>query len=207
MRGWRRMRGVALVAAALTTAGCSQAGALGDVLGGVLNPQGGSEAQLQGDVVGVSTSQQYLQVRLPDGRTANVRFDNRTQVVYRQQTYPVTALERGDVVSLRVQQTSQGELYTDQILVTQSVQEINGTGGGAAAVGQYMQLSGTVGAVDTQRGMFELRGSGGAAVWVSLPYNASSTTTSRFRTLRSGQAVRIGGRYVSQQRFELETFL
>jgi hypothetical protein len=203
----KRLRGVALIGALAAGGGCAQAGALGDVLGGVLNPQGGNEAMLQGDVQFVDTNRQYLQVRATNGQMANVRFDNRTQVVYQQRAYPVTALERGDEISLRLQQTQQGELYTDQILVTRSVQEISGVSGGNTSNRQYMQLTGYVGQIDSQRGMFLLRAQDGSSLWVALPYNTSSTNVSRFQRLRTGDSVRVGGYMIANDRLELETFL
>lgn len=205
MTALRRWRGVALLGVALSAGGCAT-GALGDVLGGVLNPQGSSnERMLQGDVVAVSTSQQVLQVRTPNGQTANLRFDNRTQVVYQQQTYPVTALERGDQVSVTVQQTQQGEYYASQVLVTRSIQEATGTTSGTGSR-QYMQLQGNVGQIDASRGLFELRVQGQGSLWVSLPYNTSSTNVTRFQRLRAGDYVRVAGYMIANDRLELESF-
>ena len=42
---------------------------------------------------------------------------------------------------------------------------------------------------------------------VSLPYNPRSTDVDRFRRLRSGDNVRLSGRLLNAQRFELEQFL
>lgn len=192
-----------MLAVMVAAGGCAQ-GALGDVLGGVLNPGAGNERLLQGDVQFVDASRQYLQVRMTDGQTANVRYDERTQVVYQQRAYPVTALERGDEISLRLLQTQQGELYTDQIVVTRSIQEIGGTG--QAGNRQYLQMQGTVGQIDAQRGMFELRTQTGA-LWVSLPYNAPSTVVTRFQRLRTGETVRVGGYQIASDRLELANFL
>jgi hypothetical protein len=205
----RRLRSTALVGLAVAASGCAS-GALGDVLGGVLNPQGTSnERLLQGDVQYVDTNQQTLQVRMTNGQTANVRFDSRTQVVYQQQSYPVTALERGDQVSVSLQQTQQGEYYATQVLVTRSVQDANGVSQGTSGTSgrQYMQLDGTVQQVDLQRGMFALRMQNNSTVWVSLPYNAGNTTVSRFQRLRNGDYVRLGGYLIANDRVELSTFM
>jgi hypothetical protein len=206
MTALRRLRGVALLGAALSMGGCAT-GALGDVLGGVLNPQGGSGEQLvQGDVVVVNTSQQVLQVRMQNGQTANLRFDNRTQVVYQQQAYPVTALERGDEVSVTVQQTQQGEYYASQVLVTRSIQEANGTSSNTGSR-QLMQLQGNVGQIDAARGMFELRVQNQGTLWVSLPYNTSSSNVTRFQRLRAGDYVGVRGYLIANDRLELESFM
>jgi hypothetical protein len=196
------------MAALMLSAGGCAAGGLGDVLGGVLNPQGTSnERLLQGDVQYVDTNQQVLQVRTTSGQTANVRFDSRTQVVYQQQTYPVTALERGDEVSVSLQQTQQGEPYAAQVVVTRSVQEATGVNNSGSGGRQYMQLEGQVGQIDTQQGVFQLRSQNGGYLWVSLPYNTSSTNVSRFQRLRAGDYVRVGGYMIANDRLELQSFL
>lgn len=50
---------------------------------------------------------------------AYVNYDNRTQVVYNNQGYAVTALEPGDIVNMRISQTGNNQYYTDYIQVTQ----------------------------------------------------------------------------------------
>lgn len=187
--------------AMLGSAACAELGALEDVLGGVLGAgtQGG---ELVAEVQRVETGTQQIQVRTQDGQMGAVGYDNRTQVVYQQQQYPVTALEAGDIVAMRLQEDNLGNLYTDYIQVRQSVQERTGTG----AAGQLQRIEGTVGQIDTQRGLFELHGQQGESTVVSLPYNPRSEDVERFRRLRSGDRVRVEGRFVSQTRFELERF-
>jgi hypothetical protein len=77
-------------------------------------------------------------------------------------------------------------------------------------VGAPLRLEGTVGAIDHQRGWFELRPNGTAAsqpaVTVSLPFNARMNDAQRFQQLRSGQYVQLQGRYISPTRFEVENF-
>lgn len=200
----RRARAaICAVGVAVSTAACAGT-PLGDVLGGVLSPQSGTnDGEIGGEIRQVDTRGQQLQLRLQDGRVATVLYDNRTQVVYQQQQYPVTALEPGDYVIVRLQQTSGGQAYTDYIYVQQSVQERTGqTGGGYGA----QRVDGYVGGIDYQRGQFELRLQNQTIV-VTLPYNPGSTTVDRFRRLRQGEYVRIEGRLVSQGRFELDRFV
>ncbi|HYW08471.1 MAG TPA: hypothetical protein VE913_16040 [Longimicrobium sp.] len=210
------MRGVVVCAALLSATGCASAGPIGDIIGGVLSQgqgqgQGqrqGQQGEVYGEVQGVDTRQQYVQIRTQDGRTANVRFDQRTRVIYQQQEYAVTNLERGDVVNMRLQQDQQGNLYTDYIQVSQSVQDRNGTNnntGSGSSTGQIQQFTGTVGQVDTQRGVFELRTQQGTLV-VALPYRPSAQDDQRFRSLRAGQSVRVQGRMVANGRLELDRF-
>ena len=203
---------LAALAALLATTACSQAGAIGDILGGVLAPQGQGQgqgtSQATGEILGVDPNQQIIQIRTQQGQTGNVYFDQNTRVVYQQREYPVTALERGDVVTLQIQQDQRGAAYTNYVLVQQSVQDRGGTSsggtynGGASAVQRF---AGTVSSLDLQRGTFVLRTQQGNAQ-VVLPYNLSSSDRQRFQSLRNGQSVTLDGRMVAQGRIDLERF-
>ncbi len=213
---------VAALATLLSAAGCSQAGAIGDILGGVLAPQGqgtgtGQGSQVAGEIQGVDTQRGILQLRTQSGQTGNVYFDQNTRVIYQQREYPVTALERGDVVAMSIQQDQRGNAYTNYIQVQQSVQERTGqttqngtynggTYNGGTSNASVQRFSGTVGYIDTQRGVFELRTQNGAAQ-VALPYNVNSQDNQRFRSLRSGQNIVVDGRMVAQGRIDLERFV
>ena len=206
---------IAALATMLTATGCSQAGAIGDILGGVLGPQGqgqgqGQGGQVVGEVQGVDTRQQFIQIRTQNGQTGNVFFDQNTRVVYQQREYNVSALERGDVIALQVQQDQRGNAYTNYIQVQQSVQDRGGTSQGGTYNGGsntgVQRFQGTVGNIDTQRGTFELRTQQGAAL-VALPYGVSSQDSQRFRSLRNGQNVTLDGRFVSQGRIEFQRFI
>jgi hypothetical protein len=114
-------------------AGGGGMGGLGDILGSVLGGatgqgQGQQQAQtVQAEVQQLDTQRQRLSIRTSQGQTGTVLYDQQTVVVYRQQQYPVTALERGDVVNLQLQQTSQNDVYVSRVDVVQSVQERQGT--------------------------------------------------------------------------------
>lgn len=118
----RRLAAPALMLFAL--AGCS-GGGLGDILGGVLNSPSsrGGTATLDVEIVANDTQRQLLQVRTNDGREGVIRWDSGTEVVYNNERYSAAALERGDLVQMRVQETRDGELYTDYVYVTRSAQE------------------------------------------------------------------------------------
>src|SRR2546423_15582416 len=119
-------RGARSVAAVLlfgALSACSQAGALGSVLGSVLGGGmggGGQGSQVSGYVQGVDTRSQQLYLQQPGGQTVTLVFDNNTQVVYNNQRYPVTSLERGDEVTARVQSSNNGAYYTDLVQVDRS---------------------------------------------------------------------------------------
>lgn len=204
----KHLRTLAVAAAALTGAGCSQMGPIGDILGGVLTPAGQTgNGDLAGEVRFVDTRSQAVGLRTEDGRTGNVRFDDRTRVVYQQQQYPVTSLEQGDYVSMRVQQTQGGELYTDVIYVQRNVRENGGGGGyedGSYGAGEVVQ--GNIGRVDVSRGWFEVRAQYGT-VQVTLPYSPNASDRDRFNRLRGGDYVRVEARRLTDTRYELVRFL
>jgi hypothetical protein len=188
--------------------GCAGAnlGALGDVLGGVLGGGAGQQQQQQQQLVvevqGVNAQQQTIQVRTQEGQTGAVLFDQNTVVVYRQQQYPVTALERGDVATMQVQQIDQNRVYASRIDVQQSVQDR----GGQSGVGQLTRISGRVGQIDRQRGLFELQAQQGTFT-VVLPANAGAANTEYFQRLRSGQNVGVEGTIVGTGRLDLYRFI
>ncbi len=104
--------------------GCSNLGSIGNVLGSVLGGAGGQRQQQQQqmdvEIQQVDANSGRLYVRTQDGQQGTIRVDNQTQVVYNNQRYPVTSLERGDVVRIQTQQTQNNELYASRIDVLRS---------------------------------------------------------------------------------------
>lgn len=198
---------LALSAAVLAAAGCAQLGRLGsleDVLGTVMGPGGaGQGGEVRGQIRHVDTRNQRIEIETDQGQRGAVHYDSRTRVVYQQREYPVSALEQGDVVGMRVQQDSRGNLYTDYIQVQQSVQD---RGGGYDTGANAQQIEGNVGYVDLQRGEFDVRTRQQGTVRVYLTYGADRTTVDRFRRLRSGEYVRAEVRSAGQGRAELVRF-
>jgi hypothetical protein len=122
-------RAALAVPISLALAGCSGGlgglGDLGDILGGAVGG-GGGQTQIRAEVQSVNQNNQTISVVTADGQSGAVRYDQNTQVIYQQQQYPVTALERGDIVVMQLQQSSSGETYVGRIDVEQSVQERGG---------------------------------------------------------------------------------
>lgn len=206
MRGIQR---VALLGAVLAGAGCSNLGGLGNVLGSVLQPAGSGSGEVAAVVRYVDTQRQMIQVQTQNGQTGNIYFDNRTQVVYGQQQYPVTSLEQGDQVQMRIQQDQQGNAYTDYIVVTRSVQDSGGynnnTGGYNNGSSGYTTAEGRVAWVDYNSGQFGITTTRGNLT-VVMPYNSNATSADRFRRLRQNDYVRVEGQLVSNARLELSRF-
>lgn len=211
----RHVAAAAFAAVALSGCAGSNLGALGDILGGAMGGTGGAgqQGQIVAEVQGVDTRQQVISVRTQQGQQGNVLFDQNTLVVYQNQQYPVTALERGDVVAMQVQQTQQGQPYVSRIDVQQSVQERTGqttsntgTYGGISGTGQMQQIYGRVGQIDYNRGTFQLQTQQGTFI-VQLPYNPGNATSDYFNRLRTGDNVRLEGTVTGQGRIELYRFI
>lgn len=212
---WPARRGVGAALATLVAlnalGACRSAGSLGEVLGSVLGggAQGqgaqGQGAQLAGTVAGVDTRGQQIGIQQGNGQTVAVGYDNNTRVVFQNQNYPVTALERGDQVVVRVLDRGNGAYYTDSVSVTQSVSATGGTasGGGTASV---QSIQGVVRQIDRTNGLFSLEVGGGGTVVVAIPYGAQSADVNRFRSLRPGESVRLAGVFLNNSRVELRQF-
>lgn len=202
------IRSFAVLPAVLLLTSCAGGGGLGqigEILGQMGGMGGGAQGgQIRAEIDQVDSRSQRIHVRAQNGQSGSLLYDQQTQVIYQQQQYPVTALERGDLVVIEAQQTSGNELYAQRVLVEQSVQERTGGTTGSA---QLRQLDGQVGQIDHQRGMFELRTQYGGVLVVSLPYNPARATEDRFARLRSGDSVRIEGEVLSDGRVQLVRFL
>jgi Cu/Ag efflux protein CusF len=197
----RTARGAAAAFLVLSAGACSQAGQLGEILGGVLG--GGGAAQVAGTIRGVDTRNQSLAVQQSNGESVALKFDNQTKVVYQNQNYSVTSLENGDQVNARVQQLQDGSYYTDSVTVTQPVAGSN-TGGTSGEAVQALQ--GTVRQIDRTAGLFTIEAGNNVTLTVSMPYNPSTTDRTRFQNMRSGDYVQFYGVYLNNSRVELRRF-
>ena len=199
----RRAAGVASMLMLATA--CSQLGTLGSVLGGGgASPQGG---QVSGTVQGVDTRNQQIVVQQQNGQSLALMFDAQTQVTYQNRNYAVTNLERGDRVTARIQATNNGGYYTDLVQVDESVSGSGGTVYGSnGSSGNVQTLQGTVRQVDRANGWFTLDVGNSNTITVSLPYNPSQNDVNRFQNLRPGEAVRLYGVFLNNNRVELRRF-
>jgi Domain of unknown function (DUF5666) len=193
----------------LFLAGCAELGQLGGL--GDYGNWAGSE--LVGEVRGIDTRARQIDLSTDAGQRFLVRYDNNTRVSYRQRDYAVADLEPGDYVAVRAQQDRDGRYFADLITVKESVQERGGYGGGGSdggsssgKVARLDRLEGSVEFIDAKKGMFEIRTRQNRLVVVSLPYGASRSVSDRFNRLREGDYVRLEGRFLNQDRFELENF-
>jgi exosome complex RNA-binding protein Csl4 len=188
-----------LFLASLALTGCHELGHV-DGLGDY-----GSSNDIVGEVQHVDTRAREIEIRTDSGRTSIIRYDNNTQVVYQQRNYSVDNLERGDYVAARVQRDRDGRDFTDSITVRESVQDRGYSSGGSR--GRLDRAEGRVEYVDSRRGTFEIRDQRNRLIVVSVAFNAPRAVTDQFNRLRNGDYVRIEGRSVNADRFELENFL
>jgi hypothetical protein len=195
MRSLRRFTtGGVATSLLIATAAC---GSLGNVLGGVLGS--GQSNQVSGYVEAVSPRTQQLAIQTRNGQRVVLLYDNQTSVVYQNQNYPVTALERGDEVTARVQSTNSGDYYTDLIQVDRSVSAPS------SASGNVVSLQGTVGQIDRANGLFRLDGNNRSVI-VSMPYNVRASDRNILQNLRIGDRVRFYGVFLNNERVELRQF-
>jgi exosome complex RNA-binding protein Csl4 len=193
----KRLFGI-LSVAVLALTGCDELARVGD-----LGNYGSLGSDLVGEVENVDTRAREIEIRTDSGRTAVVRYDDRTQVIYQQRNYSVANLEPGDYVAARVQQDRNGQNYTDTITVREGVQDR----GNKRGSGRLDRIEGRVEYVDERRGTFELRDSRNRLIVVAVPFNAPGSVMDRFNRLRTGDFVRIEGRAAGSDRFDLENFL
>ena len=194
---------VSAAALLVSASACSSAGGLGSILGSVLGAGSGSQSQNQvsGYIQGVDTRNRQIGIQQSNGQTLVVAYDNQTQVVYNNQSFPVTSLENGDQVTLRVQPLQNGGYYTDVVQVDRSVSS-NST----IQSGNVQLLQGTVRQVDQSSGLFVLDANNGTRVTVQLGQQLSRNDLNRFRSLRQGDFARFYGVYLNASRVELRQF-
>ena len=195
-------RGVLVGLLLATASACSNAGSLGSILGSVLGGGAGTGGnQLSGYIQGVDTRNRRIGVQQSNGQSIVVLYDQQTQVMYQNQTYPVTSLENGDQVTMRIQQLQNGNYYTDVVQVDRSV-----SGPSTMQSGNVQLLQGTVRQIDQQNGLFLLDANTGYRVTVSLPQQLTRSDLDRFRNLRIGDYTRLYGVYLNNTRVELRQF-
>ena len=186
--------------------GCAELGQIG--LPSDYGSWGGSN--VVGEVREVDARSRQIELSTDAGKRLLVKYDNNTRVSYRQRDYAVADLEPGDYVAVRAQPDRDGRYFADLITVKESVQERGGYSGpssGGGYVGRLETLEGRVEYVDLRRGTLEIRDRNNRLVVVSLPYNAPRAVSERLSRLREGDYVRMEGRFLNRERFELEGFV
>jgi hypothetical protein len=160
-------------------------------------------ATVNAEIRSNDAEQQLLHVVTEEGLRGVVRWDVQTQVVRGIETQGAVALQTGDQVQMRLRKLSDVDIYTDYVLVRQRAQPAAAE---AAVDTAVVTLTGTVSALDAERGQFQLRTASGRDVLVALPFNPPAAVTERFNRLSDGDEIRVAGRYIAENRLELERF-
>lgn len=194
-----------VVAAALaaTLAACAQVGAQPGRVG---IPRGGSSAVVHGEVRSVDTRAGRIQVRQERGGNRTIRVDGRTSVVHRQQRYPLSALERGDRVTVRLTNDRRGQAVATRIEVRESVRDDRRGRDRDRAPARVERVEGRVGWVDARQGAFGVSMRRGQDVTVYAPRGISRSDRQRLDRLRRGSTVRVDVRPVGRGTYELVRF-
>jgi hypothetical protein len=186
-------------AALLAASGCAPLGAMDDAMGSARG------ATLSGEIRSVDARRGRIEVREShNGRHQTLRVDRQTRVVYRQRSYPVSALERGDLVRVRVERDRDGQRWAERIDVRESVRERRAPGGWGSA--RVERVEGTVSRVEPRRGYFTLQVGRNDLLTVLVPSRLGRDDGRRFERLRRGERVRAEVRMVGRGQAELVRF-
>lgn len=192
----------------------SSGGGLGDILGG--GNSGNQNYELRGtvDYVDARTRSVYLRdvsgynrsmLSSGSGDTVRVYYDERTPVSYQGQNYRPEDLERGDVVTVRVDESG-NNLVAHSMTV---LQDVSGGSHSSSTFPSYgSAIRGTVRYIDTSRRTIEVDRGNGSVMTVSYDVNTPvsyNNQTYRVADLERGDEIDIqvrdlgSGRYVAQE--------
>jgi hypothetical protein len=188
-------RGLALAGGLMVVGACAPLGAV-DVLGQMAAP---GVSVVEGEVRSVDARRGTFQLRDVRNRAYTLRFDRGTRVIYRQRDYPVDALERGDVVRVRVSRDHNGRLWADRVDVRQNVRDRGG-------LARIERVAGRVSHVDARRGHFILDLGRREGLVIHMPSRVTHDDARRFQRLRRGVAVRAEVRPLGRGAAELVRF-
>lgn len=166
------------------------------------------QEEIFGEIDRVDTSSRRIHLRPDDSRDRVVGYSADARALYRGREYAIAQLESGDKVSMQLKRDSRGDSYTDLIRVQESIRDRDQSRGDTSRPASAIQtVDGRVEYIDLPRNLFEMRDQSRERILVSLPDNARRSDVDRFRALRSGDYVRVEGRFLDRERFELDGFL
>lgn len=168
-------------------------------------PEG--EPDVVGSVERVDLAARRLYLRPSGGERRVVAFSPDAEVFYRGRVYPMTRLAPGDVVAMQMKLDSRGEPYADLIRIQEENAAERSRREEFTTAPRIETLAGRVQSVNRNDNTFELDNRSSRIVSVALSEDVRDSDRERFRTLRSGDHVRIEGKFISDDRFELLSFL
>ncbi|HEX2165020.1 MAG TPA: hypothetical protein VHM02_13845, partial [Thermoanaerobaculia bacterium] len=171
--------------------------------------------EVDGEVVRVERLPNVLVLDSDARGTLRIGYSADTPVYYRGDQYAITNLEPGDEVRAEVREDAGGDLRTDYVVVTRSVQDREGgtaggggggAGGGDVEAGEVETFTGRVVRVESGRGEFTVDRENGGEVRVLMPLRALTADQDRFQRLRTGDRVRFDGEWLGEGRVVLVRF-
>jgi hypothetical protein len=169
--------------------------------------------EIRAEVTEVDPVHREIRVIWMDGgRRDIIPYDlNYTRVMFHGYSYPVDALQPGDLVAFVP--SPRAAPYIDTMRIQVPVQaRVPGSPYARSSVpataARARVVEGTVERIDYDRGMFVLRPrDGGRVVTIALPYNARTADVDNFRRLRNGDYVRVEGEFVDADNVQLMAFV
>ncbi|MPZ76266.1 MAG: hypothetical protein GEU77_07050 [Deltaproteobacteria bacterium] len=146
---------------------------------------------MAGSVEDVDFSRREIYLRTNERQSQVVSYTNDTRVIVDDKEAPASRIRTGDLVEVRLQETSGGRAVAEFIRVRDSGRARNVT------------IEGTVERVLSERGVIELRSASGGMTTVYLPQASSDRTEEQFRRMSVGDRVRLEGIWLGDNRFEL----
>jgi hypothetical protein len=199
-----------LTASLLAFPGCAP---FGDTVWGSRLPSARSRV-IDGEVWTVDGRRGRLQLRSGWGRTSTVNVDRATRVVYRQRSYPVQSLERGDVVRVWLEVDGRGDAWADRVEVRQSVRERYDRRGyddrygydDGRYQGRVERVEGRVGQVNLRERYFTIEQGLNRFLAVYVGNGFERDAYRRLEGLRRGDRVRVDVRLISGNEADLVRF-
>jgi hypothetical protein len=203
-------RALVLTASLLAFPGCAP---FGDTVWGSRLPSARSRV-IDGEVWTVDGRRGRLQLRSGWGRTSTVNVDRATRVVYRQRSYPVQSLERGDVVRVWLEVDGRGDAWADRVEVRESVRDRYDRDGyedrygydDGRYQGRIERVEGRVGQVNLRERYFTLEQGLNRSIAVYFGDGLDRNEYRRLEELRRGARVRADVRLISGNEAELVRF-
>jgi hypothetical protein len=200
-------RALVLTATLLAAPSCAP---YGDTIWGPRAPSARS-AVIDGEVSAVDARRGQIRVRSNRGRTNTLNVDRATRVLYQRRSYPLDALERGDVVRVWVEVDGRGEAWADRVEVRESVRERYDRYGYDDRYGtddpRYQNrvelVEGRVGEVNLRNGYFTIEQGFNRSLAVYFPEGIDRDEYRRVGRLRRGDRVRADVRTLSGNEAEL----
>lgn len=197
----RTLVALALGTLLMSVLGCTENIAL---IGRPTIPEG--QPDVVGTVERIDTAARRIDLQLNGGERRSIGYTADAQVLERGREYPITKLAAGDRVAAQVRQNERGESYANLIRIQENAPRRNPERASVPAP-KIQTLSGTVGIVNRRDNSFELNSKPGETVAVALSPNVRDSDRDRFSTLRSGDHVRVEGKFTNRDRFEMLSFL